>query len=94
MFSHESYPESADQTLTDDFKARQGHSAWAVVQDIVLDATNRRRLFLAVMLFLFHKFTGTDSLNYYAPSIFELIGVKGNSNTLLTTVSGNLRPAT
>lgn len=39
------------------------------------------------MLFLFHKFTGTDSLNYYAPSIFELIGVKGNSNTLLATVS-------
>ena len=35
----------------------------------------------------FHKFTGTDSLNYYAPSIFKLIGVKGNSNTLLTTAS-------
>lgn len=38
------------------------------------------------MLFLFHKFTGTDSLNYYAPAIFKLIGVNGNSNTLLTTV--------
>lgn len=39
------------------------------------------------MLFLFHKFTGTDSLNYYAPSIFELIGVRGGSTSLLTTVS-------
>lgn len=38
------------------------------------------------MLFLFHKFTGTDSLNYYAPSIFKLIGVQGTSNTLLSTV--------
>lgn len=42
--------------------------------------------FKAVMLFLFHKFTGTDSLNYYAPRIFELIGVGGGSSSLLTTV--------
>lgn len=38
------------------------------------------------MLFLFHKLTGTDSLNYYAPRIFELIGVKSGSSSLLTTV--------
>ena len=38
------------------------------------------------MLFLFHKLTGTDSLNYYAPRIFELIGVKSGSASLLTTV--------
>lgn len=43
----------------------------------------------AVSLFLFHKFTGTDSLNYYAPRIFELIGVKGGSSSLLTTVSNH-----
>lgn len=42
------------------------------------------------MLFLLHKFTGTDSLNYYAPSIFKLIGVQGTSNTLLSTVSESL----
>ncbi|OGM50635.1 putative sugar transporter [Aspergillus bombycis] len=63
----------------------QGHSYWVVLQDIFLIKSNFRRFFLAVMLFLFHKFTGTDSLNYYAPEIFELIGVKGSSNTLLTT---------
>lgn len=47
------------------------------------------------MLFLFHKFTGTDSLNYYAPRIFELIGVGGGSSSLLTTVcfGHNLSPA-
>ncbi|GKZ21335.1 hypothetical protein AbraIFM66951_010124 [Aspergillus brasiliensis] len=63
----------------------QGHSYWVVLQDIVLIKSNSRRFFLAVMLFLFHKFTGTDSLNYYAPEIFELIGVNGTSNSLLTT---------
>ncbi|GAM41025.1 hypothetical protein TCE0_041r13827 [Talaromyces pinophilus] len=54
-------------------------------QDIFLIKSNFRRFFLAVMLFLFHKFTGTDSLNYYAPEIFALIGVSGNSTTLLDT---------
>ncbi|KXJ94921.1 sugar transporter [Microdochium bolleyi] len=66
-------------------EARQGHGIWAILQDIFLDPSNRRRFFLAVMLFLFHKLTGTDALNYYAPSIFALIGVKGNSTTLLAT---------
>lgn len=82
----------------------QGHSYWVVIKDIFTQKSNFRRFFLAVMLFLFHKFTGTDSLNvsplfncsvafqsanktkqYYAPEIFELIGVKGGSTSLLTT---------
>ncbi|PPJ50907.1 hypothetical protein CBER1_07606 [Cercospora berteroae] len=66
-------------------EAHQGHNVWTIIQDIYGNKSNSRRFFLAVMLFLFHKFAGTDSLNYYAPSIFKLIGVKGNSNTLLTT---------
>lgn len=36
------------------------------------------------MLFLFHKLTGTDSLNYFAPRIFQIIGV-GDGDSLLTT---------
>lgn len=71
-------------------EARSGHSVWSILQDIFTNKSNFQRFFLAVMLFLFHKFTGTDSLNYYAPSIFKLIGVNGNSNTLLTTVSLDL----
>lgn len=65
----------------------KGHNYWIVLQDIFTNKSNFQRFFLAVMLFLFHKFTGTDSLNYYAPAIFELIGVKGGSSSLLTTVS-------
>ena len=63
----------------------KGHSYWVVIQDIFTDRSNLQRFVLAVSLFLFHKFTGTDSLNYYAPAIFELIGVKGGSSSLLTT---------
>ena len=36
------------------------------------------------MLFLFHKLTGTDSLNYFSPRIFQMIGV-GDEESLLTT---------
>ncbi|KAK7707717.1 hypothetical protein SLS57_009232 [Botryosphaeria dothidea] len=69
----------AEQELT------AGHNYWIVLKDIFTIASNRRRFFLATTLFLFHKFTGTDSLNYFAPGIFEMIGVKGGSTTLLTT---------
>ena len=73
-------------------EAHKGHGLWAVLQDIFTSRNNFQRFFLAVMLFLFHKFTGTDSLNYYAPRIFELIGVNGSSNTLLTTVRRHSHP--
>jgi MFS family permease len=45
----------------------QGHSYWVVLKDIFTIRSNSRRLFLAVMLFLLHKFTGTDSLNVRSP---------------------------
>ena len=46
-----------------------GRNYWIVIKDIVYVPSNRRRFFLATMLFLFHKFTGTDSLNYFAPEV-------------------------
>ncbi|KAL2831419.1 hypothetical protein BDW59DRAFT_169691 [Aspergillus cavernicola] len=63
----------------------QGHNYWIVVKDIFGNRSNLQRFVLAVMLFLFHKLTGTDSLNYYAPQIFQLIGVQGDNSSLLTT---------
>lgn len=65
------------------------------MRDIATNASNRRRLFLAVMLFLFHKLTGTDSINYFAPDIFAMIGVPEGSSSLLTTgVYGMVKLAT
>ncbi|KAK7424173.1 hypothetical protein QQZ08_008779 [Neonectria magnoliae] len=63
----------------------KGYSYVTVVREIATNASNRRRLFLAIMLFLFHKLTGTDSLNYFAPQIFSMIGVPEGSSSLLTT---------
>ncbi|KAF2246991.1 quinate permease [Trematosphaeria pertusa] len=72
-----------------------GRNYLLVLKDIAFVPSNRRRFFLAIMLFLFHKFSGTDSLNYFAPEIFTMIGVKGGSQALLTTgVYGVVKLAT
>lgn len=72
-----------------------GSNYWVVMKDIVTIPSNARRFFLATFLFLFHKFTGTDSLNYFAPEIFEMIGVQAGSLSLLTTgVYGLVKLAT
>ncbi|KAL4752230.1 hypothetical protein BDW72DRAFT_202460 [Aspergillus terricola var. indicus] len=71
----------------------QGHSYWVVVKDIFGNRSNLQRFVLALLLFIFHKLTGTDSLNYYAPQIFELIGVKDNSSLLTTGVYGAVKVA-
>ncbi|KAL5338185.1 hypothetical protein BJX70DRAFT_408854 [Aspergillus crustosus] len=66
-------------------EAYAGHNYWVVMKDIFGNKSNFQRFFLALMLFIFHKMTGTDSLNYYAPQIFQLIGVQGDNLSLLTT---------
>ncbi|KAI1345271.1 general substrate transporter [Xylariaceae sp. FL0016] len=73
----------------------KGTNYLIVIKEIVTVRSNTRRFFLATTLFLFHKFTGTDSLNYFAPEIFEMIGVQSGSLTLLTTgVYGLVKLAT
>lgn len=68
-------------------EVRTGRNYWVVLQDIFTNKSNFQRLFLCVMLFIFHKLTGTDSLTYYSPDIFAMIGVQRGSGALLTTVS-------
>ncbi|KAK8083110.1 hypothetical protein PG996_001891 [Apiospora saccharicola] len=79
----------AEQELT------KGTNYWVVMEDIFTVRSNARRFFLATTLFVFHKFTGTDSLNYFAPEIFQMIGVKAGSLSLLRTgVYGLVKLAT
>lgn len=51
------------QSQANMLQAHQGHNVWTIIQDIYGNRANAQRFFLAVSLFLFHKFTGTDSLN-------------------------------
>lgn len=62
-----------------------GHGPVTIFKEIFFQPNNRRRFGLGIALFFFHKGTGTDAINYFAPEIFKDIGVVGNSTTLLTT---------
>lgn len=48
-------------------------------------AGNRSRLFMGMALMMLQNFSGINALNYYSPAIFQAIGFKGNSVTLLAT---------
>lgn len=48
-------------------------------------AGNRSRLFMGMGLMMLQNFSGINALNYYSPAIFQAIGFKGNSVTLLAT---------
>ncbi|GIZ41885.1 hypothetical protein CKM354_000517400 [Cercospora kikuchii] len=65
-----------------------GNSYWQILKDIFTIQSNFQRFVLAIMLFLFHKLTGTDSLNYFAPRIFQIIGVSDGKSLLTTGVYG------
>ncbi|KAI5962700.1 qutD [Candida pseudojiufengensis] len=43
------------------------------------------RLFITVMLFIFCNFMGIQAVNYYSPKIFQGLGVKGVSASLLSS---------
>lgn len=56
------YQETANQIAAEQ-EIHAGNSYWQILKDIFTVPSNFQRFFLAVMLFLFHKLTGTDSLN-------------------------------
>jgi hypothetical protein len=43
------------------------------------------RLFLGSMLFLWQNGSGINAINYYSPTVFKSIGIKGTNASLFTT---------
>lgn len=51
-------------------------------------ATNKRvmyRLFLGSMMFFWQNGSGINAINYYSPTVFTSIGIRGTNSTLFTT---------
>jgi sugar porter (SP) family MFS transporter len=46
---------------------------------------NRKRSMIAIVLMICQQMTGTNALNYYAPKIFENLGLRGNNTGLFAT---------
>lgn len=62
-----------------------GASVTSLIKEIFTIPANRRRYILAMTLQIFQQMTGTNAINYYAPSIFSSVGLSGTSNSLLAT---------
>lgn len=46
---------------------------------------NRKRALISIGLMICQQMTGTNAINYYAPQIFENLGIKGDDNKLFAT---------
>ncbi|KAG2174486.1 hypothetical protein INT44_006749 [Umbelopsis vinacea] len=51
----------------------------------IFQSGNLRRLFIGCMLQLFQQWTGTNAINYYAPQIFNSIGLSSAETDVLAT---------
>ncbi|KAI7978243.1 hypothetical protein EIK77_003562 [Talaromyces pinophilus] len=50
-----------------------------------LEKSNRYRFFLAFCIMFWQQFSGTNSIGYYAPQIFQSIGISSSNSSLFAT---------
>lgn len=62
-----------------------GSSVISLIKEVATVPSNRRRFLMAMILQIFQQMTGTNAINYYAPSIFASVGLASTSTTLLAT---------
>ncbi|KAF2439199.1 general substrate transporter [Karstenula rhodostoma CBS 690.94] len=76
------------QELDDIIQDFQGHEKLPLRAQL-REACSSKRMFyqssFGVLLMFFQQWTGTNSINYYAPQIFQSIGLKGSSSGLFAT---------
>lgn len=76
-----------DQSLEEQ-KATIGVGFWKPFQALGQARNLQYRLFLGCMLFFWQNGSGINAINYYSPTIFESIGVQGNTKGILNGVFG------
>ncbi|KAL0577238.1 hypothetical protein V5O48_004757 [Marasmius crinis-equi] len=70
-----------DAAIEEERQAREG-LGW---KEAFLGKGNFIRFVIAFVIFLLQQFSGQNSVNYYAPQIFESIGYTGNTQSLLAS---------
>lgn len=73
-----------DQALEQQ-RASIGFGFWKPFKAVGTNKKVMYRLFLGSMLFFWQNGSGINAINYYSPTIFESIGLKGGSSTMLST---------
>ncbi|KAL2810624.1 general substrate transporter [Aspergillus granulosus] len=62
-----------------------GSSFIDLLKEMWLIAGNRKRAVISISLMVCQQMTGTNAINYYAPQIFENLGITGSSTGLFAT---------
>ncbi len=62
-----------------------GSTFWALQREMWLIPGNRKRAILSFCLMMGQNLTGTNAINYYAPTIFSDLGITGSANGLFAT---------
>lgn len=76
-----------DQALEEQ-KGSIGTGFWKPFQAAATNSKVMWRLFLGFMLFFWQNGSGINAINYYSPSIFQSIGIRGSKNQLMTGIFG------
>ncbi|PFH55738.1 hypothetical protein XA68_17695 [Ophiocordyceps unilateralis] len=76
--------EIADQ-LESERRLMGDATALTLLKEMVLIPGNRNRAVISVVLMICQQMTGVNSINYYAPQIFQNLGMDGTNTSLFAT---------
>lgn len=71
--------------LEEERRSVHGEGFWAMQKECWLIPGNRKRVLMAIALMTAQQWTGTNAINYYAPEIFNSLGISGETESLLAT---------
>ncbi|RKU39802.1 hypothetical protein DL546_000837 [Coniochaeta pulveracea] len=71
--------------LEEERRSVHGTGFWALQKECWLIPANRKRALLSIGLMVCQQWTGTNAINYYAPTIFGALGISGRTTGLLAT---------
>jgi sugar porter (SP) family MFS transporter len=56
-----------------------------LIKEMFTIPSNRKRAFISIALMVCQQMTGVNSINYYAPQIFQSLGMSGTDSSLFAT---------
>lgn len=69
----------------EELEATMGASWFGIIKELVLVPSNAYRLYLSVMVQFLSQWSGAGSITLYAPDFFDLLGIRGQNESLLVS---------
>ena len=69
----------------EELEATMGTSWFGIVKELFLVPSNAYRLWLSIMVQFLSQWSGAGSITLYAPDFFDLLGIRGQNESLLVS---------